>query len=230
VSHRRTPRASTTSGSSTTRPWGSTGTVYLTQNFFGTEFDVTIVTLDKAAMYAGEEVTAHHFDRMSDPDADGVTFTVQPAQQPSSGGSDGTFYLVNSDFPIPFPGPAGTLTLRELTDPLDGPSLECFTLAEDEGVDKYSYPLPARQPESSSQIDTLGTRLTNADYTTARCGRPTRRPFLVRTAGRSRPLGGTISTLRPGVSSRAVRSAPPNGRRSCRPSEPTTARPSSRTT
>jgi hypothetical protein len=135
--------------------------IYLTQNFFGQEkFEVTMVTLDKAAMYAGREVTAYHFDRMSDPDADGLTFTVQPAQQPFSGGSDGTYHLVNSDFPVPFPGPSETLTFWELTDPLDDPSLECFTL----GVDPYVYPLPARQPESDSQIDTLGTRVMNADF------------------------------------------------------------------
>lgn len=134
--------------------------IYLTQNFFSAEFDVTMVALDKAAMYAGEEVTAYHFDHMRDPDADGFTFTVQPAQQPFSGGSDGPFYLVNSDFPASFPGPTGTLTLWELTDPLDDPSLECFTL----DVDPYTYPLPARQPESDSVIDTLGTRVMNADY------------------------------------------------------------------
>jgi hypothetical protein len=135
--------------------------IYLTQNFFGaTKFEVTMVTLDKTAMYAGDEVTAFHFDGMSDPDADGLTFTVQPAQQPFSGGSDGTFYLVNSDFPVPFPGPTGTLTLWELTDPLDDPNLECFTL----DVDPYVYPLPARQPDSTSFIDTLGTRLMNADF------------------------------------------------------------------
>jgi hypothetical protein len=135
--------------------------VYVTQNFFGqSKFEVTMVTLDKAAMYAGEEVTAYHFDQMTDPDADGFTFTVQPAQQPFSGGSDGTFYLANSDFPTPFPGPTGTLTLWELTDPLDDPSLECYKL----DVDPYVYPFPARQPESSSLIDTLGTRLMNADF------------------------------------------------------------------
>jgi hypothetical protein len=132
--------------------------IYLTQNFFGEEFEVTMVTLDKAAMYAGEEVTAHHFDGMSDPDADGLTFTVQPAQMPFAGGSDGTYCLVNSDFPIG--GTSGTLTFWELTDPLENPSLECFTL----DVDPYVYPLPARQPESDSLIDTLGTRLMNADF------------------------------------------------------------------
>lgn len=132
--------------------------IYLTQNFFSDPFDVTMVVLDKVAMYAGEEVTAYHFDHMVDPDADGFTFTVQPAQQPFSGGSDDPFYLVNSDFVSP--GPSGTLTLWELTDPLDNPSLECFTL----DVDPYTYPLPARQPESDSFIDTLGTRVMNADY------------------------------------------------------------------
>lgn len=137
-----------------------TDAVYLTQNFFAAEFDVTMVTLDKHQLYAGDPVTAHHFDHMIDPDADGLTFTVQPAQQPFSGGSDGTFYLVNSDFPIPFPGPTGTLTLWELTDPLGEPSLECFTL----DVDPYVYPLPARQPESDSLVDTLGTRVMNADF------------------------------------------------------------------
>jgi hypothetical protein len=134
--------------------------VYLTQNFFGEDkFEITMVTLDKAAMYAGETVTAHHFDQMSDSGADGLTFTVQPAQQPFSGGSDGTFYLVNSDFPAPDPTPE-SLTMWELTDPLGDPSLECFTL----DVDPYVYPLPARQPESSSFIDTLGTRVMNADF------------------------------------------------------------------
>jgi uncharacterized membrane protein YgcG len=133
--------------------------VYMTQNFFGAnKFEVTAVTLDKAAMYAGDPVTGYHFDRMSDPDADGDTFTVQPAQQPFSGGSDGTFYMLNSDFP-----PAGaveTITLWELEDPLDDPTLECYTL----DVDPYVYPPAARQPESSSTVDTLGTRLMNADF------------------------------------------------------------------
>lgn len=134
--------------------------IHLTQNFFGDAFDVTMVTLDKAAMYAGEDVIAYHFDGMVDADADGLTFTVQPAQQPFSGGTSGTFYLVNSDFPSPFPGPSETLTLWELTDPLDDPSLECFTL----DVDPYVYPSAARQPETDTRIDTLGTRVMNADF------------------------------------------------------------------
>lgn len=133
--------------------------VYLTQNFFGSVFEVTMVTLDKAAMYAGEDVTAHHFTGMNDPDSDGITFTVQPASQPYSGGTSGAFYLVNSDFPFPDASPE-TLTLWELTDPLSDPTLECFTL----DVDPYSYPPPARQPDSDGLIDTLGTRVMNADY------------------------------------------------------------------
>jgi hypothetical protein len=135
--------------------------IYMTQNFFGAVFDVTMVTLDKAAMYAGEDVTAYHFDGMSDRDADGETFTVQPSQQPFSGGTSGTYYLVNSNYPVPFPGPTETITLWELSDPLDDPSLECFTL----NVDPYVYPPAARQPETdSSFIDTLGTRVMNADF------------------------------------------------------------------
>ncbi|MFC5367779.1 hypothetical protein [Salinirubrum litoreum] len=135
--------------------------VYMTQNFFGDVFDVTMVALDKAAMYAGETVTGYHFDGMLDPDADGLTFTVQPAQQPYSGGSDGTYYMVNSDFPVPFPGPTGTLTLWELENPLDSPTLECFTL----DVDPYVYPNAAQQPgNTGSVVDTLGTRVMNADY------------------------------------------------------------------
>jgi hypothetical protein len=72
---------------------------------------------------------------------------------------------VNSDFPIPFPGPTGTVTFWELTDPLDDPTLECFTL----DVEPYVYPAPARQPGvgggiSDSLIDTLGTRVMNADF------------------------------------------------------------------
>ena len=125
--------------------------VYLTQNFFGTEFDVTMVTLDKAAMYAGEDVTAHHFDGMSDADAVGLILTVQPAQQPFSGGSDGTFYLVNSYFPG-----SNTLTLWELTDPTGDPSLECFT------IDVKPYVSPP--PDSESFIDTIDSRLMNADF------------------------------------------------------------------
>jgi len=133
--------------------------IYMTQNFFGQEkFEVTMVTLDKAAMYAGNEVTAYHFDGMSDPTADGLTFTVQPTQQPFSGGSDGTYYLVNSNFPVS--AFSETLTFWELTDPLDDPSLECFTL----DVGPYAYPPTADQPNSDSDIDTLGTRLMNADY------------------------------------------------------------------
>ncbi|WP_276279443.1 hypothetical protein [Halorussus caseinilyticus] len=132
--------------------------IYLTQNFFGEVFEVTMITLDKAEMYAGEPVTTHHFTGMSDPDADGLTFTVQPALQPFSGGSSGTYYLVNSDFPTPS---SGTLTLWELTDPTGDPTLECYTL----DVDPYSYPPPARQKggDETDYVDTLGTRLMNAD-------------------------------------------------------------------
>lgn len=133
--------------------------VYLTQNFFGTtKFEVTMVALDKAAMYAGETVTAYHFDQMSDPGADGLTFTVHPAQQPYSGGSDGPFYLANSNFPLA--GSSSTITLWELTDPLDDPTLSCHTI----DVDPYVYPPAARQPGSDSPVDTLGTRLMNVDF------------------------------------------------------------------
>ncbi|MFC4447749.1 hypothetical protein [Halorussus aquaticus] len=133
--------------------------VYLAQNFFGDVFEVTMVALDKAAMYAGGDVTGNHFTGMSDPDADGQTFTVQPALQPLSGGSSGTYYLVNSDFPTPS---SGTLTLWELTDPVGDPTLECFTL----DVDPYSYPPAARQKggDETDYVDTLGTRLMNADF------------------------------------------------------------------
>lgn len=129
--------------------------VYLTQNFFGAEFDVTLVTLDKSDLYAGDPVTAHHFDQMQDP-AEGapITFTVQPAQQPFSGGSDGTAYFVNSGFNN------DALTLWELTDPNGEPELSCYTV----DVGSYSGPPTARQPGSSSTIDTIGSRLMNADY------------------------------------------------------------------
>ena len=131
--------------------------VYLTQNFFGDQFEVTMATLDKAAMYAGADVTGHHFTGMNDPDSDGLTFTVQPALQPFSGGESGSYYLVNSDFPAPA---SGTLTLWELTDPLGDPNLACHTL----DVGTYAYPPAARQPGTSSLVDTLGTRLMNADF------------------------------------------------------------------
>lgn len=128
--------------------------VYLSQNFFGqTKFEVTMATLDKSAMYAGEDVTTHHFDEMNDPDGP-FTFTVQPAQQAYSGGRDGTFYMVNAGFD------SDELTLWEVTNPTDVPSLDCFTI----DASPYASPPPARQPESSSLIDTLGTRLMNADY------------------------------------------------------------------
>ncbi|WP_276298843.1 hypothetical protein [Halorussus lipolyticus] len=134
--------------------------LYLTQNFFGAEFEITMVTLDKSAMYAGQEVTAYHFTEMNDPDSDGLTFTVQPALQPFTGGESETYYLVNSDFPFPDPSPE-TLTLWELTDPLEDPSLECYTL----DVAPYSFPPPARQKggDATDLVDTLGTRLMNAD-------------------------------------------------------------------
>lgn len=134
--------------------------IYLTQNFFGEIFEITMVTLDKAAMYAGEDVTAHHFTGLNDPDSDGLTFTVQPALQPFTGGESETYYLVNSDFPFPDPSPE-TLTLWELNDPIDDPTLECFTL----DVAPYSFPPPARQKggDATDFVDTLGTRLMNAD-------------------------------------------------------------------
>lgn len=141
--------------------------VYLTQNFFaatdeGFSFGgVTAVTLDKAAMYAGEAVTAYHFDDLENPTDDALDFTVQPALQPFSGGSDGTYYMVNSVFPLTEEAsPADTLTFWELTDPLDDPTLECFTVE----VGPYTEPPTADQPESESDIDTLGRRLMNADY------------------------------------------------------------------
>ncbi len=135
--------------------------VYLAQNFFGEVFEVTTVALDKAALYTGKPATANHFTGLSDPDADGLTFTVQPALQPFSGGSGGTYYLVNADFPSPDASP-GTLTLWELTDPVGDPALTCHTLA----VDPYSYPPPARQKggDDTDLVDTLGTRLMNADF------------------------------------------------------------------
>ena len=129
--------------------------VYLTQNFFGTRFEVTMATLDKAAMYAGRPITAHHFTGLNDPDPDApFTFTVQPALQPFTGGSDGTYYLVNSGFD------ANTLTLWELTDPVTAPTLTCHTV----DVGPYSYPPAAEQPNTDALVDTLGTRLMNADY------------------------------------------------------------------
>ncbi|WP_227355190.1 hypothetical protein [Haladaptatus salinisoli] len=131
--------------------------VYLSQNFFGERFEVTMVTLDKAALYAGEAATGYHFTAMDNPEVENDDFTVQPALQPFSGGSDGTFYLLNSVFPSPT---ADALTLWEVTDPLDDPTLECFTV----DVEKFGYPPAARQPDSDALIDTLGTRLMNLDY------------------------------------------------------------------
>ncbi|WP_266075772.1 hypothetical protein [Haladaptatus caseinilyticus] len=131
--------------------------VYLAQNFFGEEFEVTMVTLDKEAMYDGRDVTANHFTALDNPDVANEDFTVQPALQPFSGGSDGTFYLVDSVFPSPT---ASALTLWEVTDPVNDPSLDCFTV----DVEEFAYPPTARQPNSEKRIDTLGTRLMNADY------------------------------------------------------------------
>jgi hypothetical protein len=129
--------------------------VYLTQNFFGDVFEVTMVTLDKAAMYEGDAVTANHFTGMNNPDPDApFTFTVQPALQPFSGGQSGRFHLVNSGF---F---SDALTLWEVTDPVGDPDLTCHTVE----VGPYGYPPTAEQPEVDTRIDTLGTRLMNADY------------------------------------------------------------------
>ncbi len=131
--------------------------IYLAQNFFGAEFEVTMATLDKEAMYDGRDVTANHFTALDNPNVDGDDFTVQPALQPFSGGRHGTFYLVDSIFPNPT---SDALTLWELTDPVDDPTLECFTVP----VETFGYPPAARQPDSDARIDTLGTRLMNADY------------------------------------------------------------------
>ncbi|WP_227375923.1 DoxX family protein [Haladaptatus halobius] len=130
---------------------------YLSQNFFSEQFEVTMVTLDKATLYAGEDVTTYHFTAMDNPAVVKDDFTVQPALQPFSGGSGGTFYLLNSVFPSPT---ADALTLWEVTDPLDDPTLECFTV----DVEEFGYPPVARQPDSDARIDTLGTRLMNLDY------------------------------------------------------------------
>ena len=141
--------------------------VYLTQNFFSATEGrfafggVTMVTLDKAELYAGKEVTAHQFDNLENPTDDGLDFTVQPAFQPFSGGGSGTYYMVNSVFPLTEEAaPADTLTFWEVTDPTTNPSLSCYTVE----VDPYSSPPPAQQPNSDSSIDTLGRRLMNADY------------------------------------------------------------------
>ncbi|WP_435152529.1 hypothetical protein [Haladaptatus sp. DFWS20] len=131
--------------------------IYLTQNFFGEELEVTMVTLDKEAMYEGRDVTANHFTALDNPEVEKTDFTVQPALQPFSGGSDVTFYLVDSVFPSPT---ASAFTLWEVTDPVDDPSLDCFTV----DVEEFAYPPAARQPNSDKRIDTLGTRLMNADY------------------------------------------------------------------
>lgn len=129
--------------------------IYLTQNFFGEQFEVTMATLDKAAMYSGQPVTANHFTGLNDPNPDApFTFTVQPALQPFTGGSDGTYYLVNAGFD------SDALTLWELTDPVNDPILSCQTVE----VGPYSYPPAARQPNTDAYVDTLGTRLMNADY------------------------------------------------------------------
>ena len=141
--------------------------VYLTQNFFANngELHVTAVTLDKADLYAGREVTAHHFDNLENPTDDSLDFTVQPALQPFSGGESGTYYMVNSVFPVQQqegvePPPADSLTFWELTNPTTDPSLSCFTVE----VGPYGSPPTADQPNSESDIDTLGRRLMNADY------------------------------------------------------------------
>jgi hypothetical protein len=129
--------------------------IYLTQNFFGEQFEVTMATLDKAAMYDGDAVTGHHFTGMHNPDPDApFTFTVQPALQPFSGGSSGSYYLVNSGFV------SNALTLWEVTDPVGDPDLACHTVE----VGPYSGPPAAEQPGTDARIDTLGTRLMNADY------------------------------------------------------------------
>ncbi|WP_049971364.1 hypothetical protein [Haladaptatus cibarius] len=131
--------------------------IYLTQNFFGDVLEVTMVTLDKEAMYDGQDVTANHFTALDNPNVENVDFTVQPALQPFSGGTDGTFYLVDSVFPSPT---ASALSLWEVTNPVSDPTLDCFTV----DVEEFAYPPTARQPNSDARIDTLGTRLMNADY------------------------------------------------------------------
>ncbi|MGA9403272.1 hypothetical protein [Haladaptatus sp.] len=131
--------------------------VYLAQNFFADEVSVTMVTLDKEALYHGRDVTGYHFTDLDNPNVEEEDFTLQPALQPFSGGQYGTYYLLNSTFPSPT---ASALTLWELTSPLEDPKLECHTVP----VEPFSYPPTARQPDSDKRIDTLGTRQMNLDY------------------------------------------------------------------
>jgi hypothetical protein len=138
--------------------------IYLSQNFFpndGSAVRPTIVTLDKAAMYNGNAVTAYHFDNLDNPSDSYMDFTVQPALQPFSGGSAGTYYFMNSVFRTTTDTPlATTLTQWELTDPLNDPTLRCFVVE----VDPYTSPPAAQQPDSEKTIDTIGRRLMNLDY------------------------------------------------------------------
>ncbi|WP_231184129.1 hypothetical protein [Haladaptatus sp. DYF46] len=131
--------------------------IYLAQNFFGDAVSVTMVALDKEAIYRGRTTTGNHFTDLDNPNVEQDDFTLQPALQPSSGGRRGTFYLLDSTFPDPT---ASALTMWELTDPLDDPTLECHTVP----VEEFSYPPTAEQPDSDKRIDTLGTRQMNLDY------------------------------------------------------------------
>lgn len=131
--------------------------IYLAQNFFGEDVSVTMVTLDKEAIYRGRDTTGYHFTDLDNPNVEREDFTLQPALQPFSGGQHGTFYLLDSTFPNPT---ASALTMWELTDPLDDPTLECHTVP----VEEFAYPPTAEQPDSEKRIDTLGTRQMNLDY------------------------------------------------------------------
>lgn len=144
--------------------------VYLTQNFFDDYlfFDqVELTILDKDALAEGRPVSASIFQDLRNPDGS-KAYTVLPADQPlldAEASQTRPFFMLNAEFGLDFSdlssvGSGSGLTLWEVRDPLEDPTLDCRRIS----VPPYSLAPPAEQPGTDALLDVGLTRLINLVY------------------------------------------------------------------
>jgi hypothetical protein len=132
-----------------------TATMIPQEGEFAVEGDEEVAILDKSAAYNGAEARTNHFTGLlRGGPSQSLDFVVQPAFQPFSGGQTGSYYLLDTQFP------EDRLTLWEVTNPLDDPSLKCSSLS----VDPFSFAPPARQPDTDASVEIESYRLMNLEY------------------------------------------------------------------
>lgn len=124
---------------------------------FPDDWDEEVVILDKEAVYNGADVPTNHFTGLlqSGP-SQSINYRIQPAFQPFSGGKTGSYYLLNTQLPEN----QNRLTLWEVTNPLNEPSLTCAEI----DVDPFSGAPPARQPATDARVELDSYQLMNLDY------------------------------------------------------------------